>query len=99
MISAFILVWGLMYLYVKRTIRIIETPFEEPDKRKQRKGRYVSVSELPKEEIPETQPIDYTEKKSKRRLKKKKAKPETEKKDKPPSTDLDSLLEEKGLKD
>ncbi|MBY9020896.1 MAG: hypothetical protein KGD67_07550 [Candidatus Lokiarchaeota archaeon] len=99
MIGVFVIVWGLMYVYVKRTIKKIETPFEEVDKRKQRKGRYVSVSELPKEEIPETQPIDYTEKKSKKRLKKKKTKPETEKKDEPPSTDLDSLLEEKGLKD
>jgi hypothetical protein len=99
MVSAFVLVWVLMYFYVKRTIKRIETPFEEPDKRKQRKGRYVSVSELPKEEVPDVQPINYTEKKAKKRLKKKKQKPETEKKDKPPATDLDSLLEEKGLKD
>ena len=91
-----------MYFYVKRIIKRIETPIEEPDKLKQRKGRYVSVSELPKEEIPEAQPLDYTEKKSKKRLKKKKdkkTKPEAEKKGKPPTTDLDSLLEEKGLKD
>jgi len=100
MISLFILVWVIMYFYVKKTIKRIETPYEEPEKRKQRKGRYVSVSELPKEKIPETQPIDYTEKKSKKRKKKKKQKkPEAEKKDKSPSTDLDSLLEEKGLKD
>jgi len=89
-----------MYFYVKRTIKRIETPYEEPDIRKQRKGKYVAVSELPKEEIPEAQPIDYTEKKTKKRFKKKKPKAEkTEKKDKPPTTDLDSLLEEKGLKD
>ena len=104
MISIFVLVWTIMYFYVKGTIKRIETPFEEPDKRKQRKGRYVAVSELPKEDIPETEPIDYTEKKTKKRLKKKekKKKPEkqeAEKKDKPPTTDLDSLLEEKGLKD
>jgi len=89
-----------MYFYVKRTTKRIETPYEEPDIRKQRKGKYVAVSELPKEEIPETQPIDYTEKKTKKRSKKKKQKkPEAEKKDTPPATDLDSLLEEKGLKD
>ena len=89
-----------MYFYVKRTINKIETPYEEPDKRKPRKGKYVAVSELPKEEIPETQPIEDTEKKTKKRLKKKKSKTEeTEKKDKAPTTDLDSLLEEKGLKD
>ena len=100
MISLFILIWVIMYFYVKKTIKRIETPYEEPEKRKQRKGRYVSVSELPKEKIPETQPIDSTEKKSKKRKKKKKQKkPEAEKKDKSPSTDLDSLLEEKGLKD
>ena len=100
MISVFILIWGIMYFYVKKTIKRIETPYEEPDKRKQRKGKYVTVSELPKEEIPETQPIEDTEKKTKKRLKKKKPKTEkTEKKDKPPTTDLDSLLEEKGLKD
>jgi len=101
MISIFILVWAIMYFYVKRTIKIIETPYEEPYKKKARKGRYVSVSELPKEKIPEAQPIDYTEKKSKKKSKKKKKKkqPEPDKKDKPASTDLDSLLEEKGLKD
>jgi len=101
MISIFILAWGIMYIFVKKTVKRIETPFEEPDKRKQRKGRYVSVSELPKEEIPEAQPIEETEKKTKKRLKKKKKpeKPEAEKKDKAPTTDLDSLLEEKGLKD
>ena len=97
MISIFVILWAAMYIYVRKTIKRIETPFEEPDKRKQRKGRYVSVSELPKEEIPEAQPTEDTEKKTKKRLKKKK--PEAEKKDKPPSTDLDSLLEEKGLKD
>ena len=90
-----------MYFYVKRTIKRIETPYEEPETRKQRKGRYVSVSELPKEKIPEAQPEDKTDKKSKKKSKKKKKQktPEPEKKDKPPTTDLDSLLEEKGLKD
>ncbi|MBY9014244.1 MAG: hypothetical protein KGD68_00990 [Candidatus Lokiarchaeota archaeon] len=97
MVFIFVLVWGIMLFYVKRTIKRIETPFEEPEKRKQRKGRYVSVSELPKEEIPEAQPTEDTEKKTKKRLKKKK--PEAEKKDKSLATDLDSLLEEKGLKD
>ncbi|GAG24901.1 unnamed protein product, partial [marine sediment metagenome] len=100
MVSLFVLVWVIMFFYVKKTIKRIETPFEEPDKRRQRKGRYVSVSELPKEELPETPPKEDTGKKAKKRLKKKKPeKPEAEKKDKSPTTDLDSLLEEKGLKD
>lgn len=102
MILIFILAWIFMYFYVKRTIKRIETPYEEPEIVKQRKGRYVSVSELPKEKIPEAQPEDKTDKKSKKKSKKKKKKqktPEPEKKDKAPTTDLDSLLEEKGLKD
>ncbi|MHA1240854.1 MAG: hypothetical protein ACTSQU_08670 [Promethearchaeota archaeon] len=46
MISVFVLIWGIMYFYVKRTKKKIETPYEEPDKRKPRKGKYVAVSEL-----------------------------------------------------
>ena len=92
MIGSFMLLWGVMYLYVKRTTKKIETPIEEPSKKKPRRGRYVSVSELPKEEtkkIPAKKPSKKISKKQKQKEKK------TEK----PATDLDSLLEEKGLKD
>jgi len=92
MIGIFALLWGVMYLYAKRTTKKIETPIEEPSKKKPRRGRYVSVSELPKEEpkkIPAKKP-------SKKLFKKQKQK---ELKTEKPATDLDSLLEEKGLKD
>ena len=47
MIGIFMLVWAAMFIYVRRTIKKIETPFEEPIKTRPRKGKYVSVSELP----------------------------------------------------
>ncbi len=92
MIGIFALLWGVMYLYVKRTTEKIETPIEEPSKKKPRRGRYVSVSELPKEE-PKKMPAKKASKKLSKKQKQKEIK--TEK----PATDLDSLLEEKGLKD
>lgn len=92
MIGIFALLWGAMYLYAKRTTKKIETPIEEPSKKKPRRGRYVSVSELPKEETKEM-PTKKPSKKSSKKQKQKEIK--TEK----PTTDLDSLLEEKGLKD
>jgi archaellum component FlaG (FlaF/FlaG flagellin family) len=92
MIGIFALIWAVMYLYVKRTTKKIETPIEEPSKKKPRRGRYVSVSELPKEE-PKKMPAKKPSKKISKKQKQKKLK--TEK----PATDLDSLLEEKGLKD
>ena len=92
MIGIFVLLWSVMYLYVKRTTKKIETPIEEPSKKKPRRGRYVSVSELPKEE-PKKKPAKKPSKKLSKKKKQKEIK--TEK----PATDLDSLLEEKGLKD
>ena len=92
MIGIFVLLWAVMYLYVKRTTKKIETPIEEPSKKKPRRGRYVSVSELPKEE-PKKMPAKKTTKKITKKQKQKELKKEK------PATDLDSLLEEKGLKD
>jgi len=92
MISVFALLWAVMYLYVKRTTKKIETPIEEPSKKKPRRGRYVSVSELPKEE-PKKMPAKKPSKKISKKQKQKELKEEK------PATDLDSLLEEKGLKD
>lgn len=92
MIGIFVLLWGVMYLYVRRTTKKIETPIEEPSKKKPRRGRYVSVSELPKEE-----PKKISAKKPSKKLSKKQKQKELKKEK--PATDLDSLLEEKGLKD
>ena len=92
MIGIFVVLWGVMYLYIKRTTKKIETPIEEPSKKKPRRGRYVSVSELPKEE-PKKIPAKKPSKKLSKKQKQKELKKEK------PATDLDSLLEEKGLKD
>jgi archaellum component FlaG (FlaF/FlaG flagellin family)/predicted RNA-binding protein YlxR (DUF448 family) len=93
MIGIIALLWGGMYLYVKRTTKKIETPIEEPSKKKPRRGRYVSVSELPKEEKTKKTLAKKSSKKLSKKQKQKKLKTEE------PTTDLDSLLEEKGLKD
>jgi len=98
MITIFLVVWAVMFIYVRRTTKKIETPFEEPSKPKPRKGKYVSVSELPTEEAEEEEMEDTPAKKPKKRSKKKSKEQKVEEKDKP-ATDLDSLLEEKGLKD
>ena len=49
MIAIFAVIWAAMFIYVRRTIKKIETPFEEPVKARPRKGKYVPVSELPPE--------------------------------------------------
>jgi len=69
-ISVIVLFWIITYAFVRKMIKRIETPVEEPKKKKRREGKYVKVTEI-----------------------KKKEKIKTEK------TDLDSLLEEKGLKE
>ena len=99
MISIFVIVWAAMYIYVRKTIKRIETPFEEPTKVRPRRGKYVSVTELPPEETEEK--IEETPEKKPKKLKKKKPKKQKveEKEIEKPTTDLDSLLEEKGLKD
>jgi hypothetical protein len=97
MLSIFVVVWAVMFIYVRRTIKRIETPFEEPAKVRPRKGKYVSVSELPTGEAEEK--ITETPKKKPKKLRKKKPKKQKVEEEEKPATDLDSLLEEKGLKD
>jgi len=97
MISIFIVVWAVMYMYVRRTIKKIETPFEEPIKARPRKGKYVSVSDLPKE-APEEK-VEETPAKKPKKISKKKSKQSKVAEKEKQATDLDSLLEEKGLKD
>ncbi|MHA1981136.1 MAG: hypothetical protein ACTSXN_08600 [Promethearchaeota archaeon] len=85
------------FLFVKMTKKSIETPIEEPAKRKARRGKYLSVSEIPPRTIEAKKEQKPSKKKADKKISKKKIKePEPEKKK---STDLDSLLEEKGLKD
>jgi len=98
-IGIFAVVWAAMFIYVRRTIKKIETPFEEPKKVKPRKGKYVSVSELPPEETEEKIEEAPTKKPKKSKKKKPKKQKVEEKEKEKPTTDLDSLLEEKGLKD
>jgi hypothetical protein len=96
MLGIFVLVWAIMFIYVRRTIKKIETPLEEPVKARPRKGKYVSVSELPTEVKEEVEEMPAKEPKKLRKKKSKEKKVEEKEK---PTTDLDSLLEEKGLKD
>jgi len=48
-LGIFALIAVLTYIIVKRAIRTIETPIEEPAKKKRRRGRYVPVAEITKE--------------------------------------------------
>ncbi len=92
-IGSFGLIWIITLIYAKRIKKKIETPVEEVAKKRPRKAKYVLVSELKKEPkkkpkkltpIPKKIPEEIEEPKE---VKKKKV------------TDLDSLLEEKGLSD
>ncbi|NHJ24318.1 MAG: hypothetical protein EAX89_07065 [Candidatus Lokiarchaeota archaeon] len=81
MVGIFLLAWAIMLIYRKRIIRKIETPIEIPLKRRPRRGKYVSVSELPKKGPPKEELEQKEEEESEEEQK----------------TDLDSLLEEEGL--
>ena len=48
-LAAFAVIAILTYIIVKRSIRAIETPIEEPTKKKRRRSRYVPVAEISKE--------------------------------------------------
>lgn len=100
-IGSILIAWAIIFLEVRRLIRKIETPIEEPKPKKSRKGRYVKVGEL--EEIPKPQEEEPPKKitKKKKKLKKKRGKKSKEepKKEQEKSTDFDSLLEEEGLSD
>ena len=98
-IGAILIVWAVIFLAVRRLVKKIETPIEEPGKKKPRRGRYVKVTEL--KEIPKPQEEEPPKKIKKKKEKKKatkKGKLEPEKKEEK-STDLDSLLKEEGLSD
>ena len=85
------------YLFVKKTKKYVETPIEEPSKKKQRRGKYLSVSEIPTKTVEAEKEEKPSKEKTDKKITKKKLK--EIKPDKKKSTDLDSLLEEKGLKD
>ncbi len=82
--AIFAVIWIAAIMYAWKTKKRIETPIEEPTKKKPRRERYVSVSELKKPTPP------------KKTLKKKEEPKEVKEKK---ETDLDSLLEERGLAD
>ncbi|MFX0001611.1 MAG: hypothetical protein ACFE9Q_16445 [Candidatus Hodarchaeota archaeon] len=82
-IGVFTLIWITAILYARRIKRRLEIPIEEPIKKRPRKERYVPVSEL-KKPAP---------------VKKALIKKETPKEEEKEKTDLDSLLEERGLVD
>jgi hypothetical protein len=82
-IGAFVLIWAFALLYSRRIKKRIEEPVEVPIPRP-RKGRYVPVAELKKPE-----PV--------KQIKKKKPKKAPEEAQPEKTTDLDSLLEERGL--
>ncbi|MFX1372485.1 MAG: hypothetical protein ACFFCE_11555 [Promethearchaeota archaeon] len=80
----FAVIWVSAIFYAWKTKKRIETPIEEPVKKRTRRQKYVPVSELKKPTLP------------KKPLKKKEEPKEIQEKEK---TDLDSLLEERGLAD
>ncbi|NVM35829.1 MAG: hypothetical protein HWN81_09550 [Candidatus Lokiarchaeota archaeon] len=80
----FAVIWIGAIMYAWKTKKRIETPIEEPTKKKPRRERYVPVSELKKPTPP------------KKTLKKREEPKEVKEKK---ETDLDSLLEERGLSD
>ncbi len=77
-------VWIGAIMYAWRIKKRIETPIEEPIKKRPRKGKYVPVSELKKPTPPQIPPKELEEPKGDKEQK---------------ETDLDSLLEERGLTD
>ncbi|MEJ2293336.1 MAG: hypothetical protein P8Y23_01030 [Candidatus Lokiarchaeota archaeon] len=93
-IGSILIIWAIIFLAVRRLIRKIEAPIEERVEKKPKRGRYVKVSEL--EEIPKPQEETPSKKVTKKKRSKKTKESE---KDEDKSTDLDSLLEEEGLKD
>lgn len=81
MIAIFIIVWALAIIYARKVRKRIEEPVEVP-LRRPRKGKYIMVSDL-KKPTPE-------KKIPKKKIEQKEDKPKK-------TTDLDSLLEERGL--
>jgi hypothetical protein len=81
MIAIFIVIWGVAILYSRKVMKRIEEPVEVP-LRRPRKGKYIMVSDLKKPDQEIKIPKKVTE--------------QIETKPKK-TTDLDSLLEERGL--
>ena len=98
MIGIILSIWGFTYFFIKKIIKKIETPIEKPAEKRPRRGRYVKVSEVPKD-IMEEKEKEIREAKSKKILKKKKKKTKELKETKKEETDLDSLLKKEGLSD
>ena len=95
--SIFAILAFVTFLFVKMTKKVIEAPIDEPAKKKTRRGKYLSVSEIPPKTVEaKKEQKPSKEKESKKITKKKIKEAEPEKKE---STDLDSLLKEKGLRD
>jgi hypothetical protein len=86
MIGFLAALWVISVLYSRRIKKRIEAPVEEVVQRRPRKGRYVPVAEL-KKPTPDKQVL------------KKKPKKTPEEPAQKKTTDLDSLLEERGLTD
>ncbi len=81
MIAIFVIIWIVAIIYARKVRKRIEEPLEEPVRRP-RKGKYIMVSDL-KKPTPE-------KKIPKKKVEQKDVKPRK-------TTDLDSLLEERGL--
>ncbi|MFX1322854.1 MAG: hypothetical protein ACFFAQ_14550, partial [Promethearchaeota archaeon] len=92
-IGSFGLIWIITLLYAKRIKKKIETPLEEVVKKEPKKPKYVLVSELKKEPTKKPKKLTLIPKKIPEEIEEPK---EVKKKE---ATDLDSLLEEKGLSD
>ena len=88
-VAIIIAVWLISIIYTRNTKKKIKASLEKPiQKPKPRRGRYVKVSEL--------KPADQAIDKKRKEPAKKEAEVEEESKQ---TTDLDSLLEEKGLRE
>ncbi|MFX1412474.1 MAG: hypothetical protein ACFFA2_01430 [Promethearchaeota archaeon] len=59
-IGVIVLFWLIIYSSIKRLIKRIETPIEEPTKKKAKRGKYVKVSEI-KQVQKETEKAEKTD--------------------------------------
>ena len=61
-------------MFVRKLIKRIETPIEEPIKKKRRRGKYVKVTEIKKKEKIKTEKTDFDSLLEEKGLKEKKKK-------------------------
>ena len=73
-ISVIVLFWLITYVFVRKLIKRIETPVEEPIKKKRRRGKYVKVTEIKKKEKIKTEKTDFDSLLEEKGLKEKKKK-------------------------